>query len=224
MNFAPQAIPPVSGATVLTSTKNSVIFDVSNVSKIWVRFDFKRSTKPRPAAEHNCDSALRMQGRFDGGEWRIHSVLCGAYPDENVSWERNVFSFPVKPGAKTFQFAMDLYLQNNPSEMTDRNFLIDNAMIIGDAPSTAATHRKRTILMNTACNCMSLVVHALNAPGLGRQEDFEISLDRIRQGFWGCPLVTGAGGCAGRIVCKTIFTARQGATSPSRILVHSGSH
>ncbi|WP_139481380.1 hypothetical protein [Bradyrhizobium ivorense] len=75
---------------------------------------------------------MRMQGRFDGGEWTIHSVICGAYPGESVSWERNVFSFPVKPGAKTFQFAVDLYHQNNPSEMTGRNFLIDNAMIIGE--------------------------------------------------------------------------------------------
>jgi hypothetical protein len=34
MNSAPLTIPPVSGATVLTSTKNSVVFDVSAVSKI----------------------------------------------------------------------------------------------------------------------------------------------------------------------------------------------
>jgi hypothetical protein len=132
MNFAPQTIPPVPSSAVLTSTKNSVVFDVSAVSKIWVRFDFKTNTNPRPAAQHNCDSSLRMQGRFDGGEWKIHSVLCGKYPGEGDSWERNMFSFPVKPGAKTFEFAMDLSIQNNPPDMTGRYYLIDNAMIIGE--------------------------------------------------------------------------------------------
>lgn len=132
MNFAPQPIPPVPASTILTSTKNSVIFDVTGLSKIWVRFDYKTTTNPRPTSEHNCDSFLRIQGRFDRDAWTVHSNLCGAYPGERPGWQRNMISFPVTPGAKTFQFAMDFYLQNNPSEMKDRIFLIDNAMIIGE--------------------------------------------------------------------------------------------
>ena len=46
-----------------------------------------------------------------------------------------MFSFPVPPGAKTFQFAMDMIMQENPGEVKEemkyRCFLIDNAMIIG---------------------------------------------------------------------------------------------
>jgi hypothetical protein len=43
-----------------------------------------------------------------------------------------MFSFPVPPGAKTFEFAIDLTMQNNPTEIKDRYFLIDNAMIIAE--------------------------------------------------------------------------------------------
>jgi len=46
-----------------------------------------------------------------------------------------MFSFPVPPGAKTFEFAMDLTMQNNPVVIKDRlppPFYFDNAMIIGE--------------------------------------------------------------------------------------------
>ena len=83
-------------------------------------YRYKTNSNPLPA-EHNCETALRLQRSFDGGEWPVHSALCGRFSGEASDvWGRNMVSLPVKPGTKTFQFALDLTIQNMQVEMKDR--------------------------------------------------------------------------------------------------------
>jgi hypothetical protein len=135
LNFSPNIIPVVKGYSLLTGMRHKVTFDVRNFTRVWIGFNYRSNTNSRPAAVHSCESALRLQNRIDGGKWQVQTPLCGTYPAETDNWQRFLYDIALVPGSRTFEFALDFTVQNNPAELKDRFFLIDNAILIGEGES-----------------------------------------------------------------------------------------
>jgi hypothetical protein len=131
-SIAINAIPNGNPATVLGRSgiiiSNAVldfVFDVSTSNTVRLGFWIYSTSNPRIAAVHNCDSALNVYYRLDGGVWTHKTAVCGQHKTETTGWWFLALDFNTLSN-NTIEFAFEYDLQNNEFADPTVFYLIDD--------------------------------------------------------------------------------------------------